>query len=231
MQVFVHAPFSDKDSCATCHKPAENGKVVLNEKDAKAMCLTCHEDQGKKIETAKVQHPGAMGECTDCHSPHAGKSPGFQKPNSVDVCLTCHADQAEQHKKKYPHQPVFGQGCFTCHEPHGGDNAKLLRASNVNALCLECHGPDAKGQKVEGEQVVTIFEGKVKLPSQYFSIVPTLPIKYGLGHPVEKHPVQDQMDINDTTKVAVQMNCGTCHQPHSSNQPNLLVKDQANNIV
>jgi len=231
MQVFVHAPFSDKDSCATCHKPAENGKVVLTEKDAKSVCVTCHDEQAKHIENAKVQHPGAMGECTDCHSPHAGKTPGFQKPNAVDVCLTCHAEQAEQHKKKYPHQPVFGQGCFTCHEPHGGDNAKLLRAANVNSLCLECHGPESKPQKVEGEQVVTIFEGKVRLPDQYFNIVPVLPIKYGLGHPVDKHPVQDQMDINDVTKVSVKMNCGTCHQPHSSSQPNLLVNDQANNLV
>jgi predicted CXXCH cytochrome family protein len=231
MQAFVHAPFSDKDSCSTCHKPAENGKVVLTEKDAKSLCLTCHEDKGKQIESAKVQHPGAVGDCTDCHSPHAGKSPGFPKPNAVDVCLGCHSDQAEQHKKKFPHQPVFGQGCATCHEPHGGDHEHLLRAANINSLCLECHGPESKPKRLKEEHLVTIFDGKVRLPEQYFDIVPKLPIKYGLGHPVDKHPVQDQMDLNDATKVRVAVNCGTCHQPHGSNQPDLLVKDQANSMV
>jgi predicted CXXCH cytochrome family protein len=230
MQLFVHAPFSDKDSCSTCHKLAENSKVVLTEKDVKSLCLTCHEEKGKQIESAKVQHPGALGDCTDCHSPHAGKSPGFPKPNAVDVCLTCHSAQAEQHNKKFPHQPVFGQGCNTCHEPHGGENPKLLRAANINTLCLECHGPDSKPKQLKDELLVTIFDGKVRLPERYFDIVPKLPIKYGLGHPVDKHPVQDQMDLNDASKVRVAVNCGTCHQPHSSSQPNLLINDQANNI-
>jgi predicted CXXCH cytochrome family protein len=228
---FVHAPFSDKDSCSSCHQPAENGKVVLTEKDAKTLCVTCHDEQAKHIETAKVQHPGAQGDCTDCHNPHAGKSPGFPKPDAVNVCLGCHTDQAEQHKKAHLHQPAFEQGCATCHEPHGGDNAKLLRASNINALCLECHGPDAQPKKLEAEHLVTIFDGKVKLPEAYFRGVPVLAVKYGRGHPVDKHPVQNQMEPTDVSKVRVEMNCKMCHQPHSSAQPNLLVKDQANNMA
>ena len=39
------------------------------------------------------------------------------------------------------------------------------------------------------------------------------------------------MDPADATKVKTQMNCLTCHQPHSSAQPGLLVKDQANNMA
>ena len=58
-----------------------------------------------------------------------------------------------------------------------------------------------------------------------------MPIKYGLGHPVDKHPVKDQMDPTDNSKVRVAMNCVTCHQPHASAQANLLVNDQANNLM
>jgi predicted CXXCH cytochrome family protein len=228
---FVHAPFSDKDSCSSCHKPAENGKIVLTEKDAKSLCVTCHDEQAKHIETAKVQHPGAQGDCTDCHNPHASKSPGLAKPDPVNVCLGCHTDQAEQHKKAHLHQPAFQQGCATCHEPHGGDNNKLLRASTVNALCLECHGPDASPKRLETEHLVTIFDGKVRLPENYFAKVVRLPIKYGLGHPVEHHPVSDRMDPNDVTKVVKPLGCNSCHQPHASTQPGLLVKDQANNLM
>ena len=101
----------------------------------------------------------------------------------------------------------------------------------MNSLCLECHGPDAQPQKLESEHMVTIFGGKVKLPENYFAKVPTLPVKYGRGHPVENHPMQDQMDPNDTTKVRVAIGCTSCHQPHSSNQAGLLAKDQVSDMT
>ena len=78
--------------------------------------------------------------------------------------------------------------------------------------------------------MVTIFNGSVKLADGYFSMVPVLPVRYSLGHPVDRHPVTDQMDPEDPTKVRVAINCDSCHQPHASAERNLLVKDQANNI-
>jgi predicted CXXCH cytochrome family protein len=129
------------------------------------------------------------------------------------------------------HQPAFGQGCSICHEPHGGENNHLLRTKNINSLCLECHGPDSKSTAVKDANTVKIFNGRVKLPEGYLGAVPTLPIKYGLGHPVERHPVVDQMVPGDASKVRVAINCCSCHQPHASAERNLLVKDQANNIM
>jgi predicted CXXCH cytochrome family protein len=195
------------------------------------LCVTCHSDKAEQIEKAKVQHPGAAGDCTDCHNPHAGKSPGFLQPDPVTTCLTCHSDQAEQFKKAHLHQPAFQQGCGTCHDAHGNDNEHLLRASSPNKLCLECHGPDVNPQKLEKEHLVAIFDGKVKLPEDYFRRVPILPIKYGRDHPVERHPVSDVMDPSNLNKVLKPINCLTCHQPHSSAKPGLLVKDQANNMA
>jgi predicted CXXCH cytochrome family protein len=212
MQVFVHAPFDGgKDSCASCHEPAKDGKVVLTAATSKELCLTCHSDKTEQIEKAKVQHLGAAGDCTDCHNPHAGKYQGFPKPDAVNVCLNCHSDQAEQGKKAHLHQPVFEQGCATCHAPHGGDNAKLLRATSPNALCLECHGPEANPRKLEAEHMVTIFDGKVKLPETYFAKVPILPIRYGRGHPTERHPVKDLGDSMATTSTTrnIPMTLGT----------------------
>jgi predicted CXXCH cytochrome family protein len=228
LQAFAHNPFENK-MCDSCHQPAKDGKVVLTAAAANDLCVTCHADEVKKIESAKVQHPGAAGDCVACHDPHAGRTPGFVKPDPVNACLTCHANQAEEHKKKNVHQPAFQQGCATCHEPHGSENAHLLRVRNPNQLCLECHGPERAPNKLEAEHLVTIFNGKVKLPDNYFSKVSVLPLKYGRGHPVEHHPVLDQMDPNDNTKVRVAINCMSCHQPHASAQPGLLVKDQATN--
>ncbi len=230
MAQFLHPPFADKQ-CDTCHAPAKDGKVVLTQPDAKSLCVTCHSDKAELIEKAKVQHPGAAGDCTDCHSPHASRQPGLPKTNAVDICLGCHSDQAEQSKKHVLHQPAFVQGCATCHTPHGGENDHLLRAKG-NPLCLECHGPDASPVKVEAEHLVTIFNGQVKLPEDYFKKQkpPILPLKYGLGHPVENHPVGDVMDLANISKVKTHMTCMSCHQPHASAQPDLLVKDQQNNM-
>ena len=211
------------------NQAAKDGKVVLTQASAKEICVTCHSDKADQIAKAKVQHPGAAGDCTDCHNPHAGRSPGFPKPNAVAVCLGCHSDQADQGKKLHVHQPAFEQGCAICHDPHGNDNEHLLRVNKPNPLCLECHGPDSKPKKMEAEHLVSIFDGKVELPEDYFGKVPILPLKYGTGHPVERHPVSDLVDPSDLTKVLTPLNCLTCHQPHASAQPDLLVKDQANN--
>ena len=227
MQAFLHDPFASK-SCDSCHQAPKDGKVVLTAASVKEVCVTCHEDEAKRIASAKVKHPGAEEDCTVCHNPHAGKTPGFLQPDPVAACLTCHPTQSEEFKKRHLHQPAFEQACATCHEPHGGDNAHLLRAANTNALCLECHGPDANPQKVENEPLVAIFGGKVRLPEHYFDKVTVLPLKYNLGHPTENHPVADF--INPKTKTTVAMNCLTCHQPHSGNEAGMLVKDQKNDM-
>ena len=229
---FVHAPFeAGKSACATCHLPPKDGKVVLKTASPKELCLTCHSKTEEQIQKATVQHPGAAKDCTECHDPHAGKTPGFPKPDAVNACLRCHGGQAKEQNKKFLHQPAFGQGCSTCHEPHGGENNHLLRATTINSLCLECHGPDSRPSPVKDEHVVKIFNGSVTLPEGYFGMVPVLPIKYGLGHPIQRHPVVDQMDPADVTKVRVPISCSSCHQPHASAERNLLVKDQANNIM
>jgi predicted CXXCH cytochrome family protein len=233
MARFTHPPFADK-SCDTCHAPAKDGKVVLTNADTKALCVTCHSDQAEHIEKAKVPHPGAQGECIACHNPHAGKTPGFLQPDPVSACLTCHSDQADQFKKAHLHQPAFGQSCAICHEPHGGDNEHLLRAAKVDNVCLECHGPESpEPKKLEAEHMVTIFDGKVKLPEDYFkkNKVVVLPLKFGRGHPIAGHPVVDVPDPTDVTKIHAKINCLSCHQPHASAQPDLLVKDQANNLA
>jgi predicted CXXCH cytochrome family protein len=231
LQAFLHPPFA-MNTCEVCHQPAKDGKVVLTQSDAKALCVSCHSEQAEKIEKAKFPHPGAQGDCVACHNPHAGKTPGFIQPDPVNVCLACHSEQAEAFKKAHLHEPAYELGCATCHEPHGGDNEHLLRAKG-SALCLECHGPDSRPQALPSEHVLTIFNGKVKLPLDYYqkNRVVILPIKYGLGHPVLGHPVQDVMDPSDITKVKIHIDCMTCHQPHASTQPGLLVKDQANNMA
>jgi len=231
MAKFQHPPFESR-TCEMCHAPAKDGKVVLTQPDAKSLCVTCHDDKPKLIDSAKFPHPGAAGDCTDCHSPHASNEPGLPKSDGVTICLGCHSDLDDSRKKPFHHQPAFGQACGICHTPHGGDLEHLLRAKG-NALCLECHGPDAAPQLLADQHLLTLFKGTVKLPEDYYSKnkVPVLPLRYGLGHPVDGHPVADVMDPTNQSKVKTPLTCLSCHQPHASLQPDLLVKDQANNMA
>jgi len=228
MQAFLHNPFQE-GGCDSCHQPAKDNKVVLTANSTREVCVTCHEEVAHGIDTAKVAHQGAKGDCTTCHSPHGGDNPGYIRPDPVTACLGCHSQTSEQLKKAHVHQPAGEQGCSTCHEPHGGTNAKLLRTAAVNQLCLECHGPESEPKQLPKEHMVAIFDGKVKLPENYFKKVPILPLRYGVGHPTENHPVSDVTNIQ--TKTIVPMSCLTCHQSHSSAKPGLLVKDQANNMA
>lgn len=223
MQKFAHQPFASR-SCDTCHQPPQDGKVVLTQASSRDLCIVCHEETAKKIESAKAPHAGAMGECTQCHDPHAGKTPGFARPNPVAACLACHTDQADLRKtKKVLHQPAFEDGCATCHEPHGGEKPKLLRAEG-NALCLNCHSRDFEPQKVAGAQLVTVFDGKVRLPENYFDNVMRLNLKFGMGHPTANHPTSDYTDPLDPKKVT-KLSCLGCHQPHAGGAQGLLVTD------
>lgn len=232
---YTHPPFAS-GQCDVCHKPAKDGKVVLTAATPKEICVMCHSDIADQIDKSKVPHPGAqMSDCTDCHSPHGGRFPCFPKPNPVAVCTGCHSDIGALGKKAHPHKAAFDVqgGCAVCHDPHGSSNNHILRASTPNKLCLECHGPDSHPTKVASEHVVTIFKGKVRLPEDYFrrERVVILPLKYGRGHPIAGHPVTDVTDPMDVKKIIKKINCLTCHQPHSSSQPNLLVKDQTYNSL
>jgi predicted CXXCH cytochrome family protein len=89
--------------------------------------------------------------------------------------------------------------------------------------------PKFQAAKLEAEHLVTIFGGKVRLPWSYFARVPVQPLEYNAGHPVDRHPISDVMDPKDSSKVLTAINCLTCHQSHSSAQPDMLVKDGVNN--
>lgn len=222
LQANLHSPFEAK-LCDTCHAPAKDGKVALTQPDARAVCLACHKETGKKIESAKTPHAGAQGDCTQCHDPHAGRVARFLKPDAVGACLTCHTDLAEARTSKAVlHDPVFEQGCNICHTAHGGERPHLLR-TEIDDLCLECHASGAKAGKPSEGAGETIFGGAVRLPAGYIEKAKRIEVsRQGLGHPVFGHPIRGA-DPRDKTK---QITCVTCHDPHAGGK-RLIVAEAA----
>ncbi|MGH9785340.1 MAG: cytochrome c3 family protein, partial [Terriglobia bacterium] len=49
----------------------------------------------------------------------------------------CHVDKTGPFV--FEHAPVKTEGCVACHVPHGSSNPRMLKRSQVNLLCLECH--------------------------------------------------------------------------------------------
>jgi DmsE family decaheme c-type cytochrome len=128
-------------SCISCHSPhhAETKEFLLS-KAQPELCYTCH--LAKKAEFAMPFHhrvDEGLIQCSDCHNVH-----GTVKPNQVRtsatqdaVCFKCHTDK--QGPFVYEHPAVKIDGCESCHQVHGGPNPHMLKLSNVNLLCLQCH--------------------------------------------------------------------------------------------
>ncbi len=136
-------------SCIDCHSPhhAETKEFLLA-KAQPELCYSCHLQ--KKAEFAMPFHHRVnegLIQCVDCHNPHGTVLPKQVRRAATQdaVCFKCHTDK--QGPFVFEHEPVKIEGCTSCHIPHGGANVHMLRVSNVNLLCLQCHTfvPSHKG--------------------------------------------------------------------------------------
>jgi DmsE family decaheme c-type cytochrome len=128
-------------SCISCHSPHKlPTKEFLLAKAQPELCYSCHLQQKAQFEMP-FHHRVNEGliQCSDCHDPHGTIGPKQVRTSATQdaVCFTCHADK--QGPFVFEHAPVKIEGCASCHIPHGGANAHMLRVSNVNLLCLQCH--------------------------------------------------------------------------------------------
>jgi DmsE family decaheme c-type cytochrome len=135
----VHS--ANQVSCTSCHSPhhAETKEFLLKKAEP-ALCYTCHLQQKPQFEMP-FHHRVNEGliHCTDCHNVHGTVKPKQVRTSSTQnaICFQCHTEK--QGPFVFEHQPVKIEGCESCHVPHGGPNAHMLKVSNVNLLCLQCH--------------------------------------------------------------------------------------------
>ncbi len=128
-------------SCISCHSPhhATTSEFLLS-KSQPQLCYQCHLEQ--KAQFAMPFHHRVnegLVQCSDCHNVHGTEGPKQVRMASTQdaVCFKCHMDK--QGPFVYEHAPVKVDGCQSCHSVHGAPNAHMLKLSNVNLLCLQCH--------------------------------------------------------------------------------------------
>jgi len=145
---FARSPHAKADvGCTSCHS-VHNGDKNANLLKASQpkLCFQCHNDVKPQFNMPfhhKVNE-GAV-KCNDCHDVHGsfGNSNLKSTADQNAICTKCHM---EKHGPFiYEHAPVKGDGCLSCHTPHGSQNARLLNAPNVNALCRQCHSSVVAG--------------------------------------------------------------------------------------
>lgn len=127
--------------CTDCHSPhhAKENQFLMKEKQPQ-LCYGCHLETKQQF-TRTFHHRVNEGlvRCDDCHNPHGGFLVRQARATISEdtVCFKCHTDKAGPFV--FEHQAVKIEGCISCHTPHGSSNPRLLKRSQVNLLCLECH--------------------------------------------------------------------------------------------
>ena len=128
-------------SCVSCHSPHHaTASEFLLVKAQPELCYGCHLQQKAQFEMP-FHHRVNEGliQCSDCHNVHGTVGPKQVRTSSTQdaVCFKCHIDK--QGPFVYEHAPIKVDGCQSCHLTHGGPNPHMLKLSNVNLLCLQCH--------------------------------------------------------------------------------------------
>lgn len=128
-------------SCVSCHSPhhAETHEFLLK-KPQPQLCYSCHLQQKAQFDMP-FHHRVNEGliQCSDCHNVHGTVKPKQVRTSATQdaICFKCHTDK--QGPFVFEHQPIKTDGCNSCHLMHGGPNPHMLKLSNVNLLCLQCH--------------------------------------------------------------------------------------------
>jgi DmsE family decaheme c-type cytochrome len=164
---FTKLPSRDASRrCLDCHELGEEHSNFLRSEHQKndVGCISCHSVHAPKVERnlLKASQPQLCYEChldvkpdfsrpfhhrvneglltcSNCHNQHGSFLTKQLRSTAAQdqLCFNCHTDKAGPFA--FEHAPLKVEGCVTCHSPHGSSNPRLLRRSNINLLCLECH--------------------------------------------------------------------------------------------
>lgn len=232
----VHTPVHD-GQCTGCHDPhGSEFRMMLIADPTKGLCVSCHtqEDNARQ----HVHGPVAAGACILCHEPHSSWKPNLLVKDTNELCADCHAEIQQSGLGLHVHK-ALEQGCTSCHNPHQSPNPFMLLAP-TDELCATCHADLEKtlASSAVVHGAVHAVNGCTQCHSPHSSMLPNLqkkpepetclschdkPIETEGGRPLTNMALllHDSPDHHGPIRTG---SCSSCHQPHASENANLLVK-------
>ena len=121
-------------------------------------------------------------------------------------------------------KPVKDGDCFSCHNPHASDHDNLLTQA-PETLCFQCHDREEKANQSTSGVFHRAVSG-LSHPAPFAH----KPTGAACGAPLNSlcascHE-QGQQNLRVSHAPVSDTACDTCHAPHGSTQPSLLVEPQ-----
>lgn len=216
------------------------GPAVAQDDGPSAKCMMCHGADHEKMArsahavTADSRNFGCVG-CHGMSEKHAD-DPASEKPEKTfrgkaglkgaaasETCLMCHEANNKKmllwHGSAHPQADV---ACTDCHKLHTNKDPVFSKAAQAN-VCFACH----KNERVASNRASRhpIQEGKVGCSdchSVHGAAGPKLAKRDSTNatcyqcHAEKRGPFVHNHE-------PVQQNCASCHNPHGSNVPGMLV--------
>jgi predicted CXXCH cytochrome family protein len=218
--------------CLKCHQvnSAPIQRAHLGFPLAGVDCASCHNPHGSdqprlvRSNTHKV-----FGACARCHAA-TGAKPKALLAASPALCFRCHGDKkTEVAAKEGVHAAAQGD-CTDCHTPHASDEKGLVKGNKERAVCLGCHD-DMRTRLEQARSIhpLKAADGRCTAchrphssPQPHLLAQPMATLCLGCHktHTQFAHPIGKGIIDPNTGK---DMNCLSCHDPHATGQPHILV--------
>ena len=210
-----------------------------------AACVKCH----KELTTNKVVHEPMKDGCVKCHStldasvtPHKNTG-AFAKGLAAErsaLCYSCHDKARAAHEKKVRHRTL--RNCAKCHDAHSSKYAQLL-TEDPSTLCFSCHERGDFDAKVKHEPAADgsctscheahasdepnlLSEPATKVCLDCHKKVLKRPHAI-TGFASKGHPIGgEKPGLMDPARPDQPFYCGSCHDPHKSDNARLIRFDQ-----
>jgi len=212
----VHGPVG-VGQCTMCHDPHESENKKLLKINEEELCYTCHESMD---EEKFVHGPVALAQCLTCHDPHGSENSSILNSPAEELCFTCHGDRITE--KNIVHGDEMLNDCTSCHNAHASSH-KYQLVSELPGLCSDCHG-DVGSVKFPH---FPVFEGMCLDCHNAHNSDAAGQTKYNGESNLcfECHTdIEEKVASSKFVHNMVGENCIECHNPHGSENPNILNK-------